>query len=457
MLKAGGRRLIVGGSRRKTVFTAPRGTVDVLPEEQRYWDYVRRHLAQVSQLFGYERIDPPVFEQASLYIRGTGDSTDIVRKEMYLFEDRGGEQMALRPEMTPGVVRAYLQHGLFNLPQPVKLYYEGPAFRYERPQAGRNRQFNQIDIEALGEGDPAIDAEVIEHGWRLLEAMGLRGLVILLNSIGDQNCRPAYIERLRGYYRDKLDEVCRDCRERFEHNPLRLLDCKVPSCQPVIAGAPVLLDNLCDACREHFARVRSYLDSEAIPYRVSPRLVRGLDYYTRTVFEIMPETGGSTSTILAGGRYDGLIEILGGKPTPGVGYASGIERIVINLKHQAVSVPTPPRPSIYVLHAVEAAALRERAELEAVILTSRLRRAGVDTLQSYGERSLKSQMRLAGKSGARYAVVVDDEALTTGAALLRDLEGHEQQRLSLADLPERLKNQAWPAISTTSVPAEPVI
>jgi histidyl-tRNA synthetase len=424
------------------MFTAPRGTADILPDEQAYWDYVRDSLDLTCRVYGYGRIDLPVFEQADLYIHGSGDSTDIVRKEMYIFEDRGGEQMALRPEMTPNVSRAYLQHGMFNQPQPVKLYYVGPAFRYERPQSGRYRQFVQFGIEALGEADPALDAEVIEHAWRLYESMGLRGLVLQLNTIGDGNCRPAYIELLRDYYRDKLDRVCADCRDRFVRNPMRLLDCKVPVCQPVIAAAPTLEEHLCQPCAAHFDALRRYLSLEGIPYTLNPRLVRGLDYYTRTVFEIMPEDAGSQGTIGAGGRYDGLMEVLGGKPTPGIGYASSIERVVLNLKKQEVAVPPPARPLVYVLHESASEPGTAQALDVCVQLTSALRAAGVAALQAYGPRSLKSQMRLADRSGARFAAIVGDAELADGAVILRDLTDGSQDRVSRPDLIARLRAQA---------------
>ncbi len=421
------------------MFTAPRGTADVLPDEQAYWNYVRESLDRACELYGYGRIDLPVFEQAELYVHGTGDSTDIVRKEMYIFEDRGGEQMALRPEMTPNVSRAYLQHGLFNQPQPVKLYYVGPAFRYERPQSGRYRQFVQFGIEAIGEADPALDAEVIEHAWRLYESMGLRGLILQLNTIGDANCRPAYVELLRDYYRDRLDQVCADCRDRFVRNPMRLLDCKVPVCQPTIAGAPTLQEHLCAPCRAHFAALQRYLSLEGIPFTLNPRLVRGLDYYTRSVFEIMPEDAGSQGTIGAGGRYDGLMEILGGRPTPAIGYASSIERVVLNLKKQEIAVPPPPRPLVYLLHETESEAGAERAVDACVELTSMLRAAGVPALQALGARSLKSQMRLADRSGARFAAIVGDTEVADGAVLLRNLADGTQERLGRPDLIARLR------------------
>lgn len=421
------------------MYSAPRGTADVLPDEQPYWDFVRGGLSHLCRIYGYERIEPPVFEQAGLYVHGTGEATDIVRKEMYIFEDRGGEQMALRPEMTPNVARAYIQHGLFNLPQPVKLYYEGPAFRYERPQSGRYRQFDQFGIEALGEADAALDAEIVEHAWRLLEGFGLHELTLQLNSIGDAICRPAYVQQLRAYYCDKLSQVCSDCRDRFERNPMRLLDCKRPMCQPVIAGAPVLSQNLCDACRDHFAALREYLTAEGVPYSINQRLVRGLDYYTRTVFEIMPDRAGSQGTIAAGGRYDGLLEIVGGRPTPGIGYASSIERVVLNLKKQGVSVPPAPRTDVFVLHEGEEADGDRLIDRLAVELVSELRRAGVPSLESYGRRSLKSQMRQAGRSGAHFAVIVDEQSLRDQSVLLRDLESHDQQRLSIAALLARFR------------------
>jgi len=414
------------------MFTAPRGTADVLPEEQPYWDFVRDRLSSVCRRYGYERIELPIFEQADLYIHGTGDSTDIVRKEMYVFEDRGGEEMALRPEMTPNVARAYLQHGLFNLPQPAKLYYVGPAFRYERPQSGRYRQFVQLGIEALGEADAALDAEVIEHAWRLYESLGLSRLTLHLNSIGDGNCRPAFVERLRDYYRDKLEQVCADCRDRFVRNPLRLLDCKVSVCQPIIAEAPSLSEHLCGPCRDHFEALRRYLDLQGIPFSINERLVRGLDYYTRTVFEITPEDAGSQGTIGAGGRYDGLIEIIGGKPTPAIGYASGVERLVLNLKKQEVEIPGAPRPAVYVLHGSDSEDGRMRAAASAVRLASELRSAGISALQAFGDRSLKSQMRSAGRSGARFAALLGDDEMAAGTVLLRDLTSGEQTSVQLS-------------------------
>jgi histidyl-tRNA synthetase len=381
-------------------FKAPRGTQDVLPEEQPYWRFVLRTAEEMAALYGYERIDTPTFEEAALFIHGTGEATDIVSREMYLFTDRDGREMALRPEGTPNTLRAYLEHGLFNLPQPVKLYYVAPAFRYERPQAGRLREHHQFGMEAIGEADAAIDAELIDFLWQFYARLGLRGLTVLLNSIGDANCRPAYVALLRTYYQQHLDEVCSNDRERFQKNPLRMLDCKVPSCQPIIAGAPTIDQHLCTECAAHFASVRRSLDAFGIPYQLTPRLVRGLDYYTRTVFEIVPENAGSQGTIGGGGRYDGLMEILGGKPTPGIGFATGIERIVLNLKKAGIEPPPIPRPRVYVAFA--APELHD----EAAMLCGRLRHAGIGALAATGTRSIKAQLRAADRSPAEYAYIL---------------------------------------------------
>jgi len=305
-------------------YRAPRGTQDILPDKQPSWDFVRDAVAQLCTVFGYRRIETPVFEDASLFTRGVGEVTDIVQKEMYVFQDRGGQDLALRPEGTAPVCRAYLEHGLHNLPQPVRLWYWTPIFRYDRPQAGRYRQHHQFGAEAIGEADAAVDAEIIELLWRVYEELGLTDLSLNLNSIGDQNCRPAYLELLRDYYRDRLSLVCADCKARYERNPLRLLDCKQERCQPIIAGAPTMTEHLCPECSAHFDDLRSYLASADVPFLLNPRLVRGLDYYTRTTFEVLPKEEGGQSTVGGGGRYDGLIEQLGGSPTPGVGFGSGI-------------------------------------------------------------------------------------------------------------------------------------
>jgi histidyl-tRNA synthetase len=416
----------------RALFSAPRGTGDVLPDEQPYWQKAIQAAEKLCQLFGYGRIDTPAFEQADLFERGAGEGSDVVRKEMYVFEDRSGERLALRPEGTPPVCRAYLEHGMSNLPQPVRLYYVAPTFRYERPQAGRRRQHTQFGCEALGDADAAVDAEVVEILWRLYAELGLHDLVLLLNSIGDRVCRPRYLEALRAYYEPRLGEVCRDCRERYERNPLRLLDCKQTSCQPVIAGAPSIIEYLCDDCLKHFEQVRRYLDGVRIPYEITPHLVRGLDYYTRTVFEIMPRGGGAQSTIGAGGRYDYLIEELGGKPTPGVGFATGVERIVLNMKRRKASTALQGRPVVYVAYQGDGTAL------EAFKLASLLRREGIPATAATGERSLRSQMRQANALKAKWAAIIGERELAAGTVQLRDMAGAEQREIPKSEAIEFL-------------------
>lgn len=416
-------------------YQAPRGTQDILPEEQVYWDLVRHTAARICEAFGYGRIQTPVFEDASLFARGVGEVTDIVQKEMYVFQDRSGQELALRPEGTAPVCRAYLEHGMHNLPQPVRLWYWTPIFRYDRPQAGRYRQHHQFGIEAIGDGDPAVDAETIEVLWRLCEELGLSGLTLHLNSIGDGNCRPAYLEVLRRYYADQLSHVCDDCRSRYDRNPLRLLDCKQETCQPVIAGAPPITDYLCPDCAGHFQELRVFLDAAGIPFVLNPRLVRGLDYYTRTVFEVHPPKEGGQSSIGGGGRYDGLIEQLGGPPTPGIGFGSGIERIIINLKRQQVAVPPPARPQVYVAYQTPA------ARTQAYKLASDLRREGVSAVTASGQRSLKAQMRHADAIGAAYAAIIGERELQQGAVTLRRLADGRQETLATEQARESLRSQ----------------
>ncbi len=417
-------------------YRAPRGTLDVLPQEQPYWDFVWQTANRLCAAFGYARLETPVFEQAALFTRGVGEATDIVQKEMYVFQDRGGQELALRPEGTAPVCRAYLQHGMHVLPQPIRLWYWSPIFRYDRPQAGRYRQHTQFGIEAIGEADASVDAEVIELLWRLYEELGLAGLTLHLNSIGDPNCRPAYLDVLRDYYRDKLKLVCNDCEGRYERNPLRLLDCKQERCQPVIAGAPPFTDYLCDDCAAHFQALRSYLEEVGIPYQLNPRLVRGLDYYTRTVFEVQPPDEGAQSSIGGGGRYDGLIEQLGGRPTPGIGFGCGVERVIINLKRQSASGGPPPesqRLQVYV--AVQTAAARSIA----FKLASDLRRKGVAALVASGERSLKAQMRQADALGAAYVAIIGERELRDGVVALRRLADGTQETVALSEVAERVR------------------
>ena len=405
-------------------FQLPRGTKDLLPEDERYWRFVLETAERVCRSFGYRRIETPMFEDADLFLRGAGAGTDVVEKEMYIFEDRGGDRLALRPEGTANVCRAYLEHGMQTLPQPVRLFYFSPIFRYDRPQAGRFRQHTQVGVEAIGDGDPLVDAEVIDLLAGFYDALGLTGITLQLNSIGDQECRPAYIDSLRSYYGERLDDVCADCRVRYEKNPLRLLDCKEERCQPLIAGVPLISERLCEPCAMHFATLRSYLEALEIPYTVNPRLVRGLAYYTRTVLEFQPQEEGGQSTVGAGGRYDGLIELLGGQPTPGIGFGTGIERIILNLKRQDAPVAELDGPRVYVAHTSEA------ARAPALRVAHRLRDGGVATVVGGGGRSLKAQLRHAGGLGARYVAILGDRELAQGEVTLKDMRDGSQRSLA---------------------------
>ena len=415
-------------------FQAPRGTSDVLPEDEPYWRFVREAGERVCHAHGYRRIETPMFEQAEVFLRGAGTGSDIVEKEVYIFEDRGGDKMALRPEGTANVCRAYLEHGMQALPQPVRLFYLSPVFRYDRPQAGRYRQHTQLGVEAIGDGDALIDAEVIDLLASFYDGLGLSGLTLQLNSIGDGQCRPAYLDELRSYYGDRLDDVCADCRVRYEKNPLRLLDCKEERCQPLIGGAPLLGELLCKPCEEHFAALRSYLDALDISYQVQPRLVRGLDYYTRTVFEFEPAQEGSQSTVGAGGRYDGLMALLGGRPTPGIGFGTGIERIILNLKRQEAPVPELAPPRVYVAH--NSAAGRAAA----LVLAQRLRRAGVATVVGGGGRSLKAQLRHADALSVAYVAILGEKELARGEVTLRDMRDGQQRSVADTDVAKAVTN-----------------
>lgn len=415
------------------MYRAPRGTTDILPQEQSYWRYVERHAIAVCERFGYERIDTPLFEAAGLFARSVGPETDIVEKETYTFQDRGGDEVTLRPEGTAPVCRAYIERGMQNLPQPVRLYYFCPIFRYERPQAGRYRQHHQFGIETIGDGDPILDVEVIQVGWALLQSLGLKSLSLVINSIGDPECRAGYYQSLREYYHGHYDHLCEDCQRRFDRNPLRLLDCKKESCQPYIDRAPRSIDYLCTLCKGHWDTVRGYLDNLKIPYRVDHRLVRGLDYYSRTVFEIQPPDEGSQSTIIGGGRYDGLIKELGGRPTPGVGFGSGIERIIVNLKKQEVPVLSDmPR-------AVAIVTLGDEARTYGVNLAASLRDEGLSVLIMPARPSLRSQLRHASSINARYALIIGDDELKRRVIGVRDMDLGEQHQLPEAELVAALR------------------
>ncbi|MHB8992877.1 MAG: histidine--tRNA ligase [Chloroflexota bacterium] len=397
------------------MYQAPRGTQDVLPEDEKYWRYVEDTATRLAGQFGYGLIRTPTFEDTSLFVRGVGESTDIVTKEMYSFEDKGGESLTLRPEGTAPVLRAYLEHGMASRPQPVKMYYLMSMYRYDRPQAGRFREFHQFGAEAVGDGAPQVDAEVILLVWRFFESLGLRDLTLQLNSIGCPHCRPAYLETLVRHFTAHQMKLCHDCQRRLELNPLRLLDCKNEQCQPAILSAPASAGHLCDECQDHFAELRQILDAFNLPVILNPRLVRGLDYYTKTVFEVWPAAVGAQSALGGGGRYDGLMEQLGGKPTPGIGFATGIERIILKLKEQGIPVPEVGRPFVYVAY------LGDEAKIPALQLADQARRQGIPAVTTLGSRSLKAQLKQANNSGARFAFILGEQEVLDGTVTVRDM------------------------------------
>jgi histidyl-tRNA synthetase len=410
------------------LYQAPRGTSDILPQEQAYWRYLEQMVAHTAQLYGYQRLDAPTFEDSRLFARSVGEDTDIVTKEMYTFEDRGGSWLTLRPEGTAPVCRAYLEHGLKNLPQPVKLYYIASIFRYERPQAGRYRQHHQFGYEAIGDDDPALDGEVIDMAWQFLASVRLKRLSLQLNSIGCQKCRPGYVAALKSYYKSHTQALCPDCKSRLARNPLRLLDCKQEACLKVAASAPKSVDYLCPECADHFQQLKRYLELLGLPFTVNNQLVRGLDYYTRTVFEIQPRGGGAQSTLAGGGRYDDLIEELGGKPTPALGFAAGMERIIINLKKQKIEAPPLPKPQVFIAY------IGEAAKAEAVKLAANLRRGDIGVIQALGDKSLKAQLRQANNLGSSQAVIIGEEELQNGMVIVRDMASAEQKTVPISKL-----------------------
>jgi len=417
------------------LYRAPRGTQDILPQDQPYWGFIREQIRRLSTLYGYERIDLPMFEETPLFTRGIGATTDIVEKEMYTFQDKGKDSLTLLPEATASVMRAYLEHGMYVLPQPVKLYSILPIFRYERPQAGRFRQHYQFNCEAIGVQDPALDAEVISLAWRFYEGLGLRGLGLQLNSIGDQNCRPAYIEALIHYYQGKEGEICTDCRARLQRNPLRLLDCKNEGCQPIIEAAPKSLDFLCPECAEHFATLQEQLNLLGIPYQLNHRLVRGLDYYTKTVFEVWAPGIGAQNAVGGGGRYDGLAKEIGGRDTPGIGFAIGLERVIMTMKAQGVQVPAWPRPQIFLAYH------GSKAKGEGLRLVDRLREAGFRAIMSFGDRSLKAQMREADREGVEYTLILGEEERRRGETTAREMTTGQEAQVEIGHLEEWLRER----------------
>lgn len=413
---------------------APKGTKDVLPGQSAGWQYVEAIAREVCALFGYREIRTPVIEHTELFLRGVGDTTDIVQKEMYTFEDKGGRSITLKPEGTAGVVRSFVEHSLFAEPLPVKMYYlNSPVFRYERPQAGRLREHHQFGIEAFGAPGPAIDAEVISVALTLFRKLGITILALNINSIGCKACRPAYNAALREYLKDNEDQLCGVCRERMVTNPLRVLDCKVDTCQEIVKNAPKMLDMLCGDCAAHFNGLKQRLSGAGIEYKVNPMIVRGLDYYTKTVFEIISTGIGAQGTVCGGGRYDGLVEELGGPSMPGVGFGMGLERLLLVLESLGIELPSPSLCDVFVC------TLGDAAAVEGFRVVSALRDAGIKAECDHMGRSLKSQLKYAGKTGARYAAIIGDNELQNGVAVVRDMQKSEENTVPLEELHQFLK------------------
>jgi len=415
-------------------FQVPRGTFDVMPDRIGAWQALEAKARAVSTAYGYAEIRTPIFEATELFQRGVGETTDVVTKEMYTFADRKGRSLTLRPEATAGVVRALVEHGLAQAGRIHRLWYVGPMFRYDRPQAGRFRQFHQWGAELVGSDHPAADVEIILLLVDGLEALGLRGLTVQLNSVGHPGCRPAYQEKLRDYLRPHLDSMCADCKARFEKNPLRVLDCKVPHDRTVAEGIPSILDSLCEACRTHFDQVQAGLTRHGVPFALDPRLVRGLDYYTRTAFEVHDPARGAQSALGGGGRYDGLIEDIGGPAVPGVGFSAGLERILLALGEgvQAAGVKVP---LVYVARSAGSPAVEEHAQA----LVRELRKAGLATVAELEEgRSLGAQFKRADALGAAVALVVGEDELAASELTVKDLKAGTQERVPRGGIAARL-------------------
>jgi histidyl-tRNA synthetase len=407
---------------------AIRGTYDVLPADVGIWHALESRLRQTFHLYGFAEIRTPMFEATELFVRGVGEETDIVSKEMYTFADRDdAKSLTLRPEGTAAVIRAYIEHQMQNEARMLKLYYIGPMFRRERPQKGRYRQHVQAGIEVLSSSDnPAIEAEVLEMLTGFLSGIGIPELEVNVNSVGDRQCRPAYVELLKAEIANRASRLCEDCRRRGEKNPLRVFDCKVPSCQPAIAELPTITDRLCEDCRNHFEKFKSYLSARGITFRVNPKLVRGLDYYTRTTFEITSGRLGAQNTVAGGGRYDGLTEQLDGPPTKGFGFGMGLERLILSIPDTSILAPNY-RPEYFI-------APFEVAFEHATLLAQKLRKAGKRVYLDFDGRSLKSQMRLADKLGAQAVIIIGEDELKSGTVVLRDMATKEQRNIKEEEL-----------------------
>jgi histidyl-tRNA synthetase len=423
----------------KLKFQNVTGAHDILPDDYKYYEKIYQTATEIAVFYGFDRIETPILEESELFVKITGSSTDIVQKQMYVLKTKGGDNLALRPEGTPAIARAYLQYGMANWPQPVKLWYWGPYFRYEKPQAGRYRQFWQLGFEAIGQGGAIIDAQIIQIYYNLLQELGLQNIIIEINSIGDSLCRPQYRRALAGYLKTRQAALCADCRRRIKENPLRVLDCKEEKCHSVKAQAPQAVDHLCEECKKHCREVLEYLEEIGLPYRLNPYLVRGLDYYTRTVFEMYQEedAGKGRIALAGGGRYDGLIKMMGGKETPAMGGGLGIDRVVLAMKAAGIKVGEQKKVKVFL------AQLGGMGKKKSLKLFEDLRRAGISTGEAFDRDSLKSQLKIADKYGARYTFLLGQKEAIENKVILRDMESGDQESLDLnmavAEIKKRLK------------------
>jgi len=426
---------------KKPKFQTPTGMHDIFSEEQKYFQKIYEVCEDIANFYQFQKIETPILEETELFSRGIGISTDIVGKQMFSLRTKGGDYLTLRPEGTAPVVRAFIEQGMHNLPQPVKLWYFGPYFRYERPQAGRYRQFWQLGFEVFGEESPVVDAQIIQIFYNILREIRLKKLIIEINSIGDSQCRPYYKKLLVSYFRSREGALCADCRRRLRENPLRILDCKEEKCQRIISQAPQMIDHLCESCHSHFKEVLEFLDGLELPYHLNPYLVRGLDYYTKTVFEIYEESpeGRALGALAGGGRYDPLIKLLGGKDTPGCGCAAGVERIVAEMKREGIKFKKEKEPEIFL------AQLGNLAKRRSLRLLEDFRAAKIQVAESFGRDSLKAQLAKADKLGVKYTLILGQQEALEGTIIVKDMALGRQETIKIEktvrEMEKRLKSR----------------
>ena len=415
---------------------APRGTKDITPKDVYKWHYVEKKFREICALYGYEEIRTPIFEHTEVFARSVGDTTDVVQKEMYSFTDRGDRQLSLKPEGTAGVIRSFIENKMYADTQPTKLYYITPCFRYERPQAGRQRQFHQFGIEVLGSDGPSVDAEVISLAVQFFNEMGLKNLSVNINSVGCPTCREEYNRKLKEYLDKKVDVLCETCLERKDKNPMRVIDCKNPHCKENLQDIPFMIDHLCEDCKDHFDKLQTYLKEMDINYVVDKTIVRGLDYYKKTAFEIISNDIGSQSTVCGGGRYDGLVEMLGGpKGISGIGFALGAERLLLTLENNNIEIENPKSTDIYI------ATIGDAAKTKSFKLIKDLRTNHISADNDHLDKSLKAQFKYSDKLNAKYTVVIGDDELANDTATLKNMKTSEQTTIKLSELVDELKER----------------